>query len=62
MPKSYPTRYSIPSNKIILNMNKNNYQNEIESLREIFSKNEEKISQLNHREEFLQSKIKGDTP
>ena len=41
-------------------MNKNNYQNELESLRKIFSKNEEKITQLNHREEFLRSKIKGD--
>ena len=42
-------------------MNKNNSQNELKNLREIFSKNEDKITQLNHREEFLQSKIKGDS-
>jgi len=39
-------------------MNKNTFQTEIENLRSIFSKNEEMITQLEHRENFLQSKIK----
>lgn len=39
-------------------MNKCTSQTEIENLRSIFSKNEEIITQLEHRENYLQSKIK----
>lgn len=41
-------------------MDKNTFKKELETLRSIFSKNEERITQLEHRENFLQSKIKGE--
>jgi hypothetical protein len=39
-------------------MNKYTSQKELENLHSIFSKNEERITQLEHRENYLQSKIK----
>lgn len=40
-------------------MNKSNCKKELEKIRSIFSINEKRITQLEHRENFLQSKIKG---
>lgn len=38
-------------------MNLKNLENELNTLHSIFSKNEEKIGQLTHRESYLRSKL-----